>query len=344
MQNRAEITNSEKNKDDIDIVLRPSSFDEFIGQKKIVENLKIWIEAANKRNEALDHVLLTGPPGLGKTTLSLIIAKEMKSGISKTSGPALEKPADLAGLLTNLNEGDILFIDEIHRLSTTVEEYLYSAMEDYHLDIMIDSGPAARTVQLKLPKFTLVGATTRAGLLTAPLRSRFGINERLDYYSPDELMIVVQRSASILNVPIDEDGAWEIASRSRGTPRIANRILHRTRDFAQVKGNGTINKNIAHRALEALEVDSYGLDDMDKRILLCILEKFRGGPVGLNTIATAIGEEGGTIEEVYEPFLIQQGFIMRTPRGRVVTEKCYTYFNFPILNNSNNANDLELFK
>jgi Holliday junction DNA helicase RuvB len=337
MQNRAEITNTGKNKDDIDIALRPSSFDDFIGQKKIVDNLKIWIAAAKKRAESLDHVLLTGPPGLGKTTLSLIIAKEMNSAVSKTSGPALEKPADLAGLLTNLNEGDILFIDEIHRLSTTVEEYLYSAMEDFHLDIMIDTGHSARTVQLKLRRFKLVGATTRAGLLTSPLRSRFGINERLDYYNSDDLMVVVQRSASILDISIDDEGAWEIASRSRGTPRIANRILHRTRDFAQVKGDGIINKQIAIQALEALEVDSFGLDDMDKRILLCILEKFKGGPVGLNTIATAIGEEGGTIEEVYEPFLIQQGFIMRTPRGRTVTEKCYKYFNFPIQKNSNDT-------
>lgn len=251
----------------------------------------------------------------------------MNTSISKTSGPALEKPADLAGLLTNLNEGDILFIDEIHRLSNIVEEYLYSAMEDYHLDIMIDSGPSARTVQLKLPRFTLVGATTRAGLLTSPLRSRFGINERFDYYSADDLMIVVTRSAKILNVEIDDEGAFEIASRSRGTPRIANRILNRTRDFAQVKGNGNIDKKIAQQALQALNVDDYGLDDMDKRILLCILEKFKGGPVGLNTIATAVGEEGGTIEEVYEPFLIQQGFLMRTPRGRIATDKCYEYFN-----------------
>jgi holliday junction DNA helicase RuvB len=343
MQNRAEITNTGKNKDDIDVALRPTSFNDFIGQKKIVENLKIWIAAAKKRAESLDHVLLTGPPGLGKTTLSLIIAREMKAGISKTSGPALEKPADLAGLLTNLSEGDILFIDEIHRLSTTVEEYLYSAMEDFHLDIMIDTGPSARTVQLKLPRFTLVGATTRAGLLTSPLRSRFGINERLDYYTSDDLMVVVLRSASILNVAIDDEGAWEIASRSRGTPRIANRILHRTRDFAQVKGDGNINKQIAIQALDALEVDSFGLDEMDKRILLCILEKFKGGPVGLNTIATAVGEEGGTIEEVYEPFLIQQGFMMRTPRGRTVTEKCYKYFNFPKNHNSNTPNDYNLF-
>ena len=329
MERAADIINAEKNKDDIDTTLRPNSFNEFIGQKEIVDNLNIWITAAKKRSEALDHILLTGPPGLGKTTLSLIIAKEMKAGISKTSGPALEKPADLAGILTNLNEGDILFIDEIHRLSTNVEEYLYSAMEDFHLDIMIDAGPSARTLQLKLPHFTLVGATTRTGLLTAPLRSRFGINERLDYYSPDDLMIVVLRSAKILNVEINDEGAYEIASRSRGTPRIANRILNRTRDYAQVKGNGKIDKKIAELALQALKVDSYGLDEMDKKILTNIIEKFNGGPVGLSTIATAVGEDAGTIEEVYEPFLIQQGFMMRTPRGRTVTNKCREYFNYP---------------
>ena len=330
MDRYSEITTAQKNKEDIDITLRPSSFNEFIGQKEIINNLKIWITAAKKRGESLDHILLTGPPGLGKTTLSLIISKEMNSGISKTSGPALEKPADLAGILTNLNEGDILFIDEIHRLSTNVEEYLYSAMEDFHLDIMIDAGPSARTVQLKLPRFTLVGATTRAGLLTAPLRSRFGINERLDYYSAEDLMIVVLRSAKILCIEINDEGAWEIASRSRGTPRIANRILHRTRDYAQVKADGKINKEIAELALTALKVDNYGLDEMDKRILIAIIEKFNGGPVGLSTIATAIGEESGTIEEVYEPFLIQQGFMMRTPRGRVITKKCREYFNCPI--------------
>ncbi len=327
---RSGITSAEKKQDDIDIALRPINFDEFVGQNKIVNNLKIWTQAAKKRGDTLDHVLLTGPPGLGKTTLSLIIAREMNASISKTSGPALEKPADLAGLLTNLNEGDVLFIDEIHRLAVTIEEYLYSAMEDFHLDIMLDTGPSARTVQLKLPRFTLVGATTRAGLLTEPLRTRFGITERLDYYTSEELMIVVLRSANILNVLIDDDAAYEIASRSRGTPRIANRILNRTRDFAQVKGNGNITKKIAMLALEALEVDTYGLDEMDKRILLTIMDKFKGRPTGIKTIATAVGEETGTIEEVYEPFLIQQGFLMRTPKGRIVTEKCYEYFKHPI--------------
>jgi len=312
--------------DEIESTLRPRTFEEFIGQKKIVENLKVFIEAARKRGEALDHVLLTGPPGLGKTTLSYIIANELRTNIKITSGPVLEKPGDLAGILTNLEENDVLFIDEIHRLSAIVEEYLYSAMEEFRLDIMIDSGPSARTIQLALPKFTLIGATTRAGLLTAPLRSRFGVINRLDYYDNKDLDIIVKRSASILKVPIDEDGAFEIASRSRGTPRIANRLLRRTRDFAEVKGKGVITKEIAEMTLEALEVDKYGLDEMDKRILLTIIQKYKGGPVGLNTIAASISEDAGTIEEVYEPFLLQQGFIARTPRGREATDLAFKHF------------------
>jgi Holliday junction DNA helicase RuvB len=316
--------NSENN----DSALRPKSFDDFTGQKNLVDNLIIFIEAAQKRSEPLDHVLLMGPPGLGKTTLSYIIANELGSNIKTTSGPVLEKPGDLAGILTNLEEGDVLFIDEIHRLSTVVEEYLYSAMEDYTLDIMIDSGPSARTIQITIPNFTLIGATTRAGLLTAPLRSRFGLLFRLDYYATDDLMKVVSRSANLLSVDIDKKGSYEIASRSRGTPRIANRLLRRSRDFADIKGNGIIDENIANMTLDALEVDKSGLDDMDKRILLTIIEKYRGGPVGLNTLSAAVGEESGTIEEVYEPFLIQKGFLQITPKGRKVTLATYKYFNY----------------
>jgi Holliday junction DNA helicase RuvB len=332
------VSNQRIHEDETDITLRPSSFDDFTGQAKIVDNLKVFIAAARNRGEALDHVLLTGPPGLGKTTLSHIIAHEMRAEIKTTSGPVLEKPGDLAGLLTNLKEGDILFIDEIHRLSPVIEEYLYSAMEDYVLDIMIESGPAARSVQITIPRFTLVGATTRAGLLTAPLRSRFGVVSRLDYYSHQDLYHVIVRSANILNVPIDEDGAQEISRRSRGTPRIANRLLRRTRDFAEIKGKGIITKEIAHIALSALEVDEYGLDEMDKRILLAIIDKFNGGPVGVGTLAVAVGEEAGTLEEVYEPFLIQQGFLQRTQRGREATALCYKHFG------KEGRNNQELFE
>lgn len=328
---RQENTNPNKiNAEDFDLTLRPSNFDEFTGQKGIVENLKIFISAAVMRGEALDHVLLTGPPGLGKTTLSYIIAREMQANIKTTSGPVLEKPGDLAGLLTNLEEGDVLFVDEIHRLSPIVEEYMYSAMEDYKLDIMIDTGPSARSIQLALPNFTLIGATTRAGLLTAPLRSRFGITNRLDYYDTNDLTIVVLRSAKILGCEIDEEGAGELAGRSRGTPRIANRLLRRTRDFADIKGDGRITLDIAKMALKALDVDEAGLDEMDKRIIRTLIEKFEGGPVGLNTLATAIGEDAGTIEEVYEPFLIQQGFLKRTPRGRQATIRAYRHFEYDL--------------
>lgn len=311
--------------DDIDASLRPVSFSDFTGQPKIVENLKIFIAAAKGRGEALDHVLLTGPPGLGKTTLSHIIAREMAAQIKITSGPVLEKPGDLAGLLTSLDESDILFIDEIHRLSPVVEEYLYSAMEDFRLDIMIDSGPAARSVQLAIPRFTLVGATTRQGLLTAPLRSRFGITNRLDYYDAAELARVISRSANLLGADIDPEGANELARRARGTPRIANRLLRRTRDFADVKGTGVITRDIARIALEALEVDEFGLDEMDTRVILALIEKFGGGPVGISTLAVAVGEDAGTLEEVYEPFLIQQGFLQRTPRGRITTPLAYRH-------------------
>ncbi|HLQ99435.1 MAG TPA: Holliday junction branch migration DNA helicase RuvB [Sphingobacterium sp.] len=310
---------------DVEKVLRPQSFEDFTGQQKILENLTVFVKAAKLRSEALDHVLLHGPPGLGKTTLSHIIANEMETGIKITSGPVLDKPGDLAGLLTNLEEGDILFIDEIHRLSPLVEEYLYSAMEDFKIDIMLETGPNARSVQIELNPFTLVGATTRSGLLTAPLRARFGINSRLAYYDAKLLTTIVLRSADILNTPITDEGAYEIARRSRGTPRIANALLRRTRDFAQIKGNGKIDQAIAKYALKALNVDENGLDEMDNKILATIIDKFNGGPVGLKTIATAVSEEDGTIEEVYEPFLIQEGYLMRTSRGREATALAYRH-------------------
>lgn len=305
--------------------LRPLKFNDFSGQPKVVENLEIFVEAAKYRGEPLDHTLLHGPPGLGKTTLSNIIANELGVGFKLTSGPVLDKPGDLAGILTSLEPNDVLFIDEIHRLSPVVEEYLYSAMEDYRIDIMIDKGPSARSIQIDLNPFTLVGATTRSGLLTAPLRARFGINMHLEYYEPPTLVKIITRSATILKVPIDEEAAYEIARRSRGTPRIANALLRRVRDFAQVKGNGGINTAIAKYALQALNIDQYGLDEIDNKILLTIIDKFRGGPVGLSTIATAIGEDTGTVEEVYEPFLIMEGFIKRTPRGRMATHLAYEH-------------------
>lgn len=305
--------------------LRPLKFNDFSGQPKVVENLEIFVEAAKYRGEPLDHTLLHGPPGLGKTTLSNIIANELGVGFKLTSGPVLDKPGDLAGILTSLEPNDVLFIDEIHRLSPVVEEYLYSAMEDYRIDIMIDKGPSARSIQIDLNPFTLVGATTRSGLLTAPLRARFGINMHLEYYEPPTLVRIITRSATIIKVPIDEEAAYEIARRSRGTPRIANALLRRVRDFAQVKGNGGINTAIAKYALQALNIDQYGLDEIDNKILLTIIDKFRGGPVGLSTIATAIGEDTGTVEEVYEPFLIMEGFIKRTPRGRMATHLAYEH-------------------
>ena len=320
----------QKGEKDFENALRPLRFGDFSGQQKVVDNLEVFVEAAKYRGEPLDHTLLHGPPGLGKTTLSNIIANELGVGFKITSGPVLDKPGDLAGILTSLEPRDVLFIDEIHRLSPLVEEYLYSAMEDYRIDIMIDKGPSARSIQIDLNPFTLVGATTRSGLLTAPLRARFGINLHLEYYGPEMLQKIIKRSAMIMKVPIDDDAAIEIARRSRGTPRIANALLRRVRDFAQVKGNGRIDRDIARLSLSALNIDQYGLDEIDNKILLTIIDKFRGGPVGVSTISTAIGEDTGTVEEVYEPYLIMEGFIKRTPRGRMVTPLAYQHLGRPM--------------
>ena len=326
MEENFDIRNQRQESDkDFERALRPERFEDFNGQEKIIENLRVFVQAAKRRGESLDHTLLYGPPGLGKTTLSNIIANELGVGFKVTSGPVLDKPGDLAGVLTSLDENDVLFIDEIHRLSPVVEEYLYSAMEDYRIDIMIDKGPGARSVQLNLSPFTLIGATTRSGLLTSPLRARFGINCHLEFYNHDVLNRIVKRSARLLNVPITDDAAQEIALRSRGTPRIANALLRRVRDFAQVKGSGKIETDITRYALEALNIDKYGLDEIDNKILLTIIDKFKGGPVGVTTIATALGEDPGTLEEVYEPYLIQEGFVKRTPRGREATDLAYEH-------------------
>ena len=327
---RSEQQTPSKSEREFENALRPLAFEDFSGQQKVVENLRVFVEAAKYRGEPLDHTLLHGPPGLGKTTLSNIIANELGVSFKITSGPVLDKPGDLAGLLTGLEPNDVLFIDEIHRLAPVVEEYLYSAMEDYRIDIMIDKGPSARSIQIDLNPFTLVGATTRSGLLTAPLRARFGINLHLEYYGPEMLQKIIKRSAMILKVPIDDDAAIEIARRSRGTPRIANALLRRVRDFAQVKGNGRIDRDIARISLSALNIDQYGLDEIDNKILLTIIDKFRGGPVGVSTIATAIGEDTGTVEEVYEPYLIMEGFIKRTQRGRMVTPLAYQHLGRPM--------------
>lgn len=326
MEENFDIRNQRQESDkDFERALRPERFEDFNGQEKIIENLRVFVQAAKRRGESLDHTLLYGPPGLGKTTLSNIIANELGVGFKVTSGPVLDKPGDLAGVLTSLDENDVLFIDEIHRLSPVVEEYLYSAMEDYRIDIMIDKGPGARSVQLNLSPFTLIGATTRSGLLTSPLRARFGINCHLEFYDHEVLNRIVKRSARLLNVPITDDAAQEIALRSRGTPRIANALLRRVRDFAQVKGSGKIETDITRYALEALNIDKYGLDEIDNKILLTIIDKFKGGPVGVTTIATALGEDPGTLEEVYEPYLIQEGFVKRTPRGREATDLAYEH-------------------